>query len=386
MKGLVMSEAQTELFAVADKLEQITEQAKSSGAGDILSALENAATEVGKAWSGSSLGYHAYVYYAGLSNPPPGAHFSSEWGLMDTFAVHETSGNWQEYDPDDVEKKIYNIAKNLDLAAVKQSAKNAESVFENEKSEILSILSGELADSNDPFLENIKADVEKLSIISMGAITRGLNPKGQVFTRDMVAMGQGFRTPPHVSVIAEVISCRQPVNACENLRNLARKAASHLMRKQRKRKRNDVVGTNIFIGHGRSAAWRDLKDFVQDRLGLPWDEFNRVPVAGVTNIARLSEMLDSAAIAFLVMTGEDEQADGHLYARLNVVHEAGLFQGRLGFTKAIVLLEEGCESFSNIEGLGQIRFPKGNIKAAFEEIRRVMEREEIISSDAAQAA
>ncbi len=44
----------------------------------------------------------------------------------------------------------------------------------------------------------------------------------------------------------------------------------------------------------------------------------------------------------------------------------GCFQGKLGFTRAIILLEEGCEEFSNVEGLGQIRFPKGNIKATFE--------------------
>jgi predicted nucleotide-binding protein len=79
------------------------------------------------------------------------------------------------------------------------------------------------------------------------------------------------------------------------------------------------------------------------------------------------------------MTGEDEQKDSKLHARLNVVHEAGLFQGRLGFNRAIVVLEEGCEEFSNIEGLGQIRFPKGNIKAAFEEIRQVLEREGLIT-------
>ena len=81
-------------------------------------------------------------------------------------------------------------------------------------------------------------------------------------------------------------------------------------------------------------------------MGLPWDEFNRVPVAGVTNIARLSEMLDLAAIAFLVMTAEDEMVDGGLQARMNVVHEAGLFQGRLGFTKAIVLLEDECNELA----------------------------------------
>jgi predicted nucleotide-binding protein len=53
-----------------------------------------------------------------------------------------------------------------------------------------------------------------------------------------------------------------------------------------------------------------------------------------------------------------------------VVHEAGLFQGRLGFTKAIVLLEDGCEEFSNIQGLEHIHFPKGNISASFEEVVR----------------
>jgi hypothetical protein len=43
-----------------------------------------------------------------------------------------------------------------------------------------------------------------------------------------------------------------------------------------------------------------------------------------------------------------------------------------------MLLEEGCSEFSNIHGLGQIRFPKGNIKAAFEEVRQVLEREGVL--------
>ena len=80
------------------------------------------------------------------------------------------------------------------------------------------------------------------------------------------------------------------------------------------------------------------------------------------------------------MTGEDEQTDGKVRARENVVHEVGLFQGKLGFSRAIVLLEEGCEEFSNIHGLGQIRFPKGNIAAKFEDIRAVLEREELVEA------
>ena len=92
-------------------------------------------------------------------------------------------------------------------------------------------------------------------------------------------------------------------------------------------------------------------------------------------------MMDAAAVALLVMTGEDEQPDGNLRARMNVVHEAGLFQGRLGFSRAIVLLEDGCEEFSNIAGLGQIRFPRGEIRSAFEEVREVLEREGLLNTD-----
>jgi hypothetical protein len=65
---------------------------------------------------------------------------------------------------------------------------------------------------------------------------------------------------------------------------------------------------------------------------------------------------------------------------LNVIHEAGLFQGRLGFKKAILLLEETCEEFSNIHGLGYIPFPTGKISATFEEIRKVLKREDPIVS------
>lgn len=139
-------------------------------------------------------------------------------------------------------------------------------------------------------------------------------------------------------------------------------------------------GDKVFIGHGRSPLWRELKDFLADRLGLPWEEFNRVPVAGVSNKERLSAMLDASCFALLILTAEEQRADGAFQPRQNVGHEAGLFQGRLGFRRAIILLEEGCEEFSNVEGLGQIRFPKGKISPCFEDVRAVLEREEIVAT------
>jgi predicted nucleotide-binding protein len=120
-------------------------------------------------------------------------------------------------------------------------------------------------------------------------------------------------------------------------------------------------GDRVFIGHGADPTWREVKDFVVDRLKLAYDEFNREPTAGMTTAERLQKMLDESAFALIIMTAEDEHDDGKQHARENVVHEAGLFQGRLGFRRAIILLEEGCEEFSNIEGVTQIRFTKGKI-------------------------
>lgn len=138
----------------------------------------------------------------------------------------------------------------------------------------------------------------------------------------------------------------------------------------------------IFIGHGGAAVWKDLRDFLERRLCLITDEFNREPVAGLSTKEVLERMLADACFAFLVMTGEDA-IDGKTRARENVVHEVGLFQGRLGFQRAIVLLEDGCSEFSNIHGLSQIGFPKGNILAVSEDLRRVLERERLLGDDIA---
>lgn len=143
--------------------------------------------------------------------------------------------------------------------------------------------------------------------------------------------------------------------------------------------RSENIAQKIFIGHGRSFIWRVLKDYIQDELKLEWDEFNREPMAGIPTSNRLEQLLDNSSFAFLVMTAEDEHADSSLHARENVIHEAGLFQGRLGLQKAIILLEDGCETFSNIDGLTRIRFDKGKIDSAFYEIRRVLKREGLVN-------
>ena len=136
-----------------------------------------------------------------------------------------------------------------------------------------------------------------------------------------------------------------------------------------------VPQPRIFVGHGRSAAWRDLKDHLHEKHGFDVEAFEIGARAGHTIRDILINMLVRSSFAVLVMTAEDETASGELNPRLNVVHEAGLFQGRLGFERAIVLLEEGAAEFSNIAGIQQIRFSKNNVRETFGEVLATIRRE-----------
>ncbi|NKM14177.1 hypothetical protein GFL85_24685 [Rhizobium laguerreae] len=367
-----------ELHDLSQRLESLANFPESEIEFRKLDALVEAADEVGISFSGSWLGYHARVYYHGFEQPRPGDHFTQEWGLMERFDS-SPSDEWRECLPKAVMESVREKAGSPDLTILQKAEAEAALGFDELCATLRSILHQEkVGNPNDQFVAKLLEDAERLRRFTPIQVADQWAPKGQQMSRDSTAISQGIVVPPHVLVRAEAVSIRNTFDICKSAAAIAKKAASHIERRERRSRRESKVGTDVFIGHGRSLLWRELKDFVADRLRLPWNEFNRIPVAGMTNIARLSEMLESAAIALIIMTAEDELIDGEMQARMNVIHEVGMFQGRLGFSKAIVLVEEGCKLFSNIDGLGQIRFPKGNIKAAFEEVRAVMEREGLV--------
>lgn len=131
----------------------------------------------------------------------------------------------------------------------------------------------------------------------------------------------------------------------------------------------------LFIGHGRDEQWRDLKDHLADKHGFKIVAYETGARAGHTIRDVLDDMLDQTSFAILVMSGEDQHTDNSIYPRANVIHETGLFQGKLGFSRAIVLLEDGTTEFSNLHGIQQIRYKKGNIKETFGEVLATIKRE-----------
>jgi predicted nucleotide-binding protein len=197
-------------------------------------------------------------------------------------------------------------------------------------------------------------------------------------TRDSEEIAKGKNVPAHIQYLAPFQSLDANRTRLRELAGTLRKTIEAVNLTNEIESHAGTKSDIIFIGHGRSEQWRVLKDFVKERLRLSFEEFNRVSPAGISTQERLGEMLNKCGFAFLVFTAEDVHTDNTLHARENIIHEAGLFQGRLGWRRAIVLLEDGCQEFSNIVGLGQIRFSKGNIASCFEEVRRVLEREEFL--------
>lgn len=140
---------------------------------------------------------------------------------------------------------------------------------------------------------------------------------------------------------------------------------------------NISANSCIFIGHGRRPLWARLQVFLEKELGLNTINYESESRAGKSIVTILEQMLDEANFAVLILTAEDETPLGKR-ARQNVVHEAGLFQGRLGFNKAILLMQNGLEEFSNVHGLQYISFTGDQIDQTFHELRRVLKREGLI--------
>lgn len=131
----------------------------------------------------------------------------------------------------------------------------------------------------------------------------------------------------------------------------------------------------IFIGHGRDRQWLEVKNHLQDQHGFEIVAYEVGPRAGLSIKQVLETMLNQSSFAILILTGEDIRNDGELTARPNVIHELGLFQGRLGFERAVILLEDGVKEFSNILGVNQLRFSKGTISETYGDILATIRRE-----------
>lgn len=182
-----------------------------------------------------------------------------------------------------------------------------------------------------------------------------------------------YRTPTLISVnddsVRQIYSFLKKLKSLNNdeLKREIEKIAIKLVKKS-------LGGGKIFIGHGRSKLWAVLQLYLKDDLSLQTLTFEDESRTSETIINILSQFLDESSFAILIMTAEDETADGNVRARQNVIHEAGLFQGRLGFEKVVILKQDSVEEFSNIAGLQYIPFNGDKIEQTFYELQRKLKK------------
>jgi sugar/nucleoside kinase (ribokinase family) len=139
----------------------------------------------------------------------------------------------------------------------------------------------------------------------------------------------------------------------------------------------------VFIAHGADPQWRQVQGFLEQDCGLP--------VLGLSGQAQGADLanqirdhLAECGFGVCVLTAEtgadepgyDPGEPG--YADQSVVHQAGLLQGRYGFRRVAILVEQGCRAFSNVAGLIRLDFPRGHIESTFWELERMLRREGLI--------
>src|SRR5206468_2559031 len=88
---------------------------------------------------------------------------------------------------------------------------------------------------------------------------------------------------------------------------------------------------NIFISHGHNELLKlKLKDFISSRLKLKPIVLSEQASSGLTVVEKLEKVSEECSFAIVLMTKDDEQLNGGVRARQNVIHEIGFFQGKYG--------------------------------------------------------
>lgn len=378
-----MNDLIAELGGLHQELHDIVEEATDSSVSNTLDILLERVEKLDRASSKVWRRNHAHLYYKDFQQPPSGKDYLTQ-GPFPTVLRTSTSSAWINCSA----AKLANyIEDGLDQQIICRTAEicsRCEAVFDAKRSEVMSCIEIANYQHGSHTLSDLLTDVDNLSIRSMQEIIRSKRPSpvgGTIIDGAFVVSGDEVM-PNHIDRLARVLRMVDIIEGVKSLCAITQKAVSHMERANATPVAPLASGNSVFIGHGRDKSWLQLRNFIKETLRLPVTAYEEESAAGYEIYEHVKSRVCEAAIAFLVMTGEDAVIDSEdnekRHPRLNVVHELGICQAMLGKERAITLLEKGCEAPSNIIGINHIPFEKGNIMSASEEIRRVLAREELL--------
>ncbi|MFI5914349.1 PfkB family carbohydrate kinase [Dactylosporangium sp. NPDC051541] len=141
--------------------------------------------------------------------------------------------------------------------------------------------------------------------------------------------------------------------------------------------------SGVFLSHDGTPPSLEVREFLASDCGLVVFELDRSelrkPIADAMRV-----ILNKCSFAVCVLTSDAATSDGHGRADQDVVHQTGVFQGRYGFGRVAMLVEDGCEVFSNAAGLIRLAFSRGQVDATFLEIERMLVREGLLEENGAR--
>ena len=381
-----MNELVTELREIHEVVQQLVDKITESSISETVAILEKRVEQVDGASSKVWRRNHSTVYYKDFQQPPSSRTYLKR-GVVPSLLIPSTNPAWKTYSFTNIMDFIEEGLDREKIQRAKDLSITCETLYFEKTSDAMSCI--EIANDHhwSRTLSDLLSDLENLHILSIQEIIgqRRPPPIGGTIMEGAFSVYPDEVIPSHIQTLANILRMADTFAAVKKLGDITEKAISHMKRTIREPVSGLPAGKMIFIGHGRTLDYLQLEKFLEKRLKLEVEEFDRLLPTSTKE--RLEEMLDNSQFAFLVMTAEDEIVDDRsageqgktrMQARMNVVHEAGLFQGRLGFDKAIIMLENKCEEFSNIHGVHQIRFDKGKIDATFDRVRRHLEEAKII--------
>jgi len=141
----------------------------------------------------------------------------------------------------------------------------------------------------------------------------------------------------------------------------------------------DLQPKGVFLVHDGNPQWHVVQQFIERDCGLPTYELSAIEMGDGDLAALMQEHLGRSSFAVCLLSALMMMPGGRARADQNIVHQAGIFQGRYGFGRVAIVAEEGCDTFSNIAGLIRLDFAPGQVDTTFFELERMFEREGLIS-------
>lgn len=69
---------------------------------------------------------------------------------------------------------------------------------------------------DDLFLQKLLEETEQEKTFTLSKFIAAIKPSGSLISRDSLAISQRLWTPPHIYVMAEVLSMKAPKRACDS--------------------------------------------------------------------------------------------------------------------------------------------------------------------------